>query len=53
MNILNFWKKGGTLNFSVRVGLDWAQNGADYNVYTMLFLKTSKIIGIWWQIKKL
>jgi hypothetical protein len=37
-------KKGGTLNFSVGVGLDWVQNGADYNVYTMRFLKHPKLL---------
>jgi hypothetical protein len=44
MNILNFWKKRGDPKFSVRVGLDWVQNGADYNVYTMLFLKHPKLL---------
>jgi hypothetical protein len=44
MNILNFWKKGGTPNFSVRFGPDWVQNGADYDVYTMRFLKHPKLL---------
>jgi hypothetical protein len=30
--------------FSVRGGPDWVQNGADYNVYTMLFLKHPKLL---------